>query len=283
MSSAPQKHIARTPRGAKRQAPVRGARRAAAPKAPWQWTKPNWKKISLVVFVAFVIAGALNAERSWQWLKPHVNPTITTVRVLGDLTPSKQRLVEQQLMPYSDGLFFSIDIVAVRKVLDELPWIAHAEVSRIWPDQLQVIIQEQLPVARWGQDALLSTQGYLFTAVDVEAYSHLPQLMGPENTQARVMRQYLIFSQALRPLGYSIKQLEMRERGSWFITTQTGLKLLFGRDHLVDKMRRFAVVYETELTEQIDKIERVDLRYANGLAVAWHAPIESETTAVVAQ
>ena len=35
--------------------------------------------------------------------------------------------------------------------------------------------------------------------------------------------------------------------------------------------------------EQIDKIEWVDLRYANGLAVAWHAPTESETTAVVAQ
>ena len=48
-------------------------------------------------------------------------------------------------------------------------------------------------------------------------------------------------------------------------------------------MRRFAVVYEKELKEQIDKIERVDLRYANGLAVAWRAPTPSETTAEVAQ
>ena len=66
-------------------------------------------------------------------------------------------------------------------------------------------------------------------------------------------------------------------------TTQTGLQLLFGRDHLVEKVRRFAVVYEKELKEQIDKIERVDLRYANGLAVAWRTPIDGETTAVVAQ
>ena len=283
MSSAGRQHKKAPPRGATRQASLGGASRTAQPKAPRQWPKPNLTAISLVVLIAAVIAVMLNFERTWQWLKPHVNPAISTVRVLGDLSAAKQRLVERQLMPYSDGLFFSVDIAAVREVLDELPWVANAEVSRIWPDQLQVIIQEQLPVARWGDDALLSTQGYLFTAVDISDYEHLPQLSGPAQEQVRVMQQYLTFSQALRPLGYSIKQLEMRERGSWFVTTQTGLQLLFGRDHLVEKIRRFAVVYEAELKQQIEKIERVDLRYANGLAVAWRAPAENEPTAVVAQ
>ncbi len=272
-----------TRRGATRQAPARGARRAAVRKTPRQWLKRIWTLISFAVLAALVIALVLNAERGWLLLKPHVNPPISTVRVLGDLTAKNRLAVQKKSMTYSTGAFFSVDITAVRNAVEELPWVASAEVSRIWPDQLQVIIQEQLPVARWGNDALLSTQGYLFLAKDVEAYEHLPQLFGPENTQVRVMQQYLTFSQALRPLGYSIKQLEMRERGSWFVTTQTGLQLLFGRDHLVEKVRRFAVVYENELKQQIDKIERVDLRYANGLAVAWRAPTESETTAVVAQ
>ncbi len=272
-----------TRRGATRQAPARGARRAAVRKTPRQWLKRIWTVISFAVLAALVIALVLNAERGWLLLKPHVNPPISTVRVLGDLTAKNRLAVQKKSMTYSTGAFFSVDITAVRNAVEELPWVASAEVSRIWPDQLQVIIQEQLPVARWGNDALLSTQGYLFLAMDVEAYEHLPQLFGPENTQVRVMQQYLTFSQALRPLGYSIKQLEMRERGSWFVTTQTGLQLLFGRDHLVEKVRRFAVVYENELKQQIDKIERVDLRYANGLAVAWRAPTESETTAVVAQ
>jgi cell division protein FtsQ len=252
-------------------------------KTPRQWLKRIWTLISFAVLAALVIALVLNAERGWLLLKPHVNPPISTVRVLGDLTAKNRLAVQKKSMTYSTGAFFSVDITAVRNAVEELPWVASAEVSRIWPDQLQVIIQEQLPVARWGNEALLSTQGYLFLAMDVEAYEHLPQLFGPENTQVRVMQQYLTFSQALRPLGYSIKQLEMRERGSWFVTTQTGLQLLFGRDHLVEKVRRFAVVYENELKQQIDKIERVDLRYANGLAVAWRAPTESETTAVVAQ
>lgn len=230
-----------------------------------------------------LVALLLSFNRGWQLLKPYLDRQITTVRVLGDLSAANRLVVQQQSMPYSAGTFFTVDIAAVRSAIDELPWVANAEVRRIWPDQLEIIIQEQLPVARWGSEALLSTQGYLFTAVDVAEYQHLPQLIGPKDGQLRVMQQYLKFSQALRPLGYSVAQLEMRERGSWFVTTQTGLQLLFGRDHLVEKMRRFAVVYEKELQEQADKIERVDLRYANGLAVAWRAPTESETTAVVAQ
>lgn len=270
-------------RGATRQAPARGARRAAVHKTPRQWLKKIRTTISFAALAGLTIALLLNAERGWQLLKPHVNPPISTVRVLGELTAANRLAVQKKSMRYSTGSFFSVDIAAVRNAVEKLPWVASAEVSRIWPDHLQVVIQEQLPVARWGKDALLSTQGYLFLAMDIDAYEHLPQLFGPENTQTRVMQQYLTFSQALRPLGYSIKQLEMRERGSWFVTTQTGLQLLFGRDHLVEKVRRFAVVYEKELKEQIDKIERVDLRYANGLAVAWRAPTESETTAVVAQ
>lgn len=266
-----------------RGASARGTRRAAVQKAPRQWPQPNWVVLRRVLLAVLLLALLLSADRVWQLLEPHVNPPISTIRVLGELSTVNQQAVQKQLTPYSTGLFLSVDIGAVRHALEALPWIASAEVSRIWPDQLQVIVQEELPVARWGEEALLSTQGHLFSVINVQAYAHLPRLSGPKNAQQRVMQQYLTFSQALRPLGYSIKQLEMRERGSWFVTTQTGLQLLFGRDHLVEKMRRFATVHEQELKQQINTIERVDLRYANGLAVAWRAPTESTTTAVVAQ
>lgn len=266
-----------------RGASARGTRRAAVQKAPRQWPQPNWVVLRRVLLAVLLLALLLSADRVWQLLEPHVNPPISTIRVLGELSAVNQQAVQKQLTPYSTGLFLSVDIGAVRHALEALPWIASAEVSRIWPDQLQVIVQEELPVARWGEEALLSTQGHLFGVINVQAYAHLPRLSGPKNAQQRVMQQYLTFSQALRPLGYSIKQLEMRERGSWFVTTQTGLQLLFGRDHLVEKMRRFATVHEQELKQQINTIERVDLRYANGLAVAWRAPTESTTTTAVAQ
>jgi cell division protein FtsQ len=54
--------------------------------------------------------------------------------------------------------------------------------------------------------------------------------------------------------------------------------LLLGRDHLVEKMRRFIAIYEKTLKEQITNIARVDLRYNNGLAVGWREQAPAPTT-----
>ena len=74
-------------------------------------------------------------------------------------------------------------------------------------------------------------------------------------------------------MGFSVARLELRERGSWFLSTGQGIELLLGRDHLVEKMRRFTAIYGKALKEQQANIARIDLRYANGLAVAWREPV----------
>ena len=98
------------------------------------------------------------------------------------------------------------------------------------------------------------------------------------------MQQYQVLSQMLRPLGFSIARLELRERGSWFLTTGAGnagpgLELLLGRGNLVEKMRRFIAIYDKTLKDQITNIARIDLRYANGLAVGWREQAAAPTTA----
>jgi cell division protein FtsQ len=138
-------------------------------------------------------------------------------------------------------------------------------------------LEEQLPVARWGDSALLNNQGEAFAPRELANYEHLPQLVGPQRAQQQVMQQYQVLSQMLRPMGFSIVRLELRERGSWFLTTGAGsagpgIELLLGRDHLVEKMRRFIAIYDKTLKDQITNIASIDLRYANGLAVAWRDP-----------
>jgi len=169
-----------------------------------------------------------------------------------------------------------------------MPWIAHAEVRRVWPDQVVIRLEEQLPVARWGDEALLNNQGQAFTPRELANYEHLPQLFGPQRAQQQVMQQYQVLSQMLRPLGFSIVRLELRERGSWFLTTGAssagpGIELLLGRDHLVEKMRRFIAIYDKTLKEQITNIARIDLRYSNGLAVGWRDPAPTTDKPAVAK
>jgi len=61
------------------------------------------------------------------------------------------------------------------------------------------------------------------------------------------------------------------------VTTKQGVELLLGRDQIIEKMRRFTAIYQQALVQESDRIARIDLRYANGLAVAWREPSPTTT------
>ena len=218
-----------------------------------------------------------------QRLMAYADLPIAKVRVEGDLNYISQQAVQERIEPFVEASFFSVDLVGMRNELEQMPWIASAQVRRGWPDQLGVKLEEQLPIARWGDEALLNNQGQAFAPRELANYQHLPQLYGPKRAQQQVMQQYQMLSQMLRPMGFTVVRLKLRERGSWFLSTGQGIELLLGRDHLVEKMRRLSVIFDKALKEQQANIARIDLRYANGLAVAWQEPVAptAAQTAVV--
>lgn len=255
------------PRGASRMV----AKEPLSARLPTQRAGRFFKKLGWLVLMVALGYGAYEGA---QRLLPYADRPITKINVQGDLSYISQQAVQQRIAPYVAASFFTIDLAAMRAELEQMPWIAHAEVRRVWPDQVVIRLEEQLPVARWGDEALLNNQGEAFTPRELANYEHLPQLFGPQRAQQQVMQQYQVLSQMLRPMGFSIVRLELRERGSWFLTTGAGsagpgIELLLGRDHLVEKMRRFIAIYDKTLKEQITNIARVDLRYSNGLAVGW--------------
>lgn len=206
-------------------------------------------------------------------LLPYANRPIARVSVQSELAYVNPKSVQKRLAPYVEQQFFAVDLVGIRQELESIPWISRAEVRRVWPDQIMIRIEEQLPIARWGDEALLNNAGEAFEPTDLAHYEHLPLLHGPKRAQQRVMQQYQLLSQMLRPLGFSIVRLELRERGSWFLTTSQGIELLLGRDHVIEKIRRFITIYQHSLKAQNENIARIDLRHANGLAVAWREPV----------
>jgi cell division protein FtsQ len=255
------------PRGASRMVEKQPLR---APRAPFAFVRKLLWPVLLVALGFGIYEGA-------QRLMPYADRPIAHVAIQGDLGYISQQAVQQRIAPYLAASFFTVDLATMRSELESMPWIAHAELRRVWPDQVVIRLEEQLPVARWGKEALLNNQGEAFAPHELASYEHLPQLFGPQRAQQQVMQQYQVLSQMLRPLGFSIARLELRERGSWFLTTGAGsagpgLELLLGRDDLIPKMRRFIAIYDKTLKDQITNIARVDLRYANGLAVGWREP-----------
>ncbi|MDH2245225.1 cell division protein FtsQ/DivIB [Pseudomonas sp. GD03855] len=261
----------------------RGASRLVQPQPLSQrLPKPNLSGLKRFVWPVLLIGLVVGLYDLGERLLPYADRPIAKVSVQGELGYVSREAVQQRIAPFVEQSFFKVDLNGMRHQLEQMPWIAHVEVRRVWPDQVMVRLDEQLPIARWGGEALLNNKGQAFSPDDLSRYEHLPHLYGPKRAQQRVMQQYQMLSQMLRPLGFSISHLELRERGSWFLTTNQGIELLLGRDQVVEKMRRFTAIYQKALEQESEKIARIDLRYANGLAVAWHEPIPTAADTTVA-
>ncbi|MEX5450789.1 cell division protein FtsQ/DivIB [Stutzerimonas stutzeri] len=260
----------------------RGASRLVTPQPLSQrLPRPSLAGLKRFVWPVLLVGLAVGLYELGERLLPYADRPIAKVSVQGELGYVSREAVQQRIAPFVEQSFFKVDLNGMRHQLEQMPWIAHVEVRRVWPDQVMVRLDEQLPIARWGGEALLNNKGQAFSPDDLSRYEHLPHLYGPKRAQQRVMQQYQMLSQMLRPLGFSISRLELRERGSWFLTTNQGIELLLGRDQVVEKMRRFTAIYQKALEQESEKIARIDLRYANGLAVAWHEPIPTATDATV--
>src|SRR5688500_11724732 len=83
------------------------------------------------------------------------------------------------------GDFFTVDLEAVRDAFEKGPWVRVASVRRMWPDGLEVSLEEQVVLARWGESGLVNRHGELFEAISDEK---LPVFEGPEESSVEITR-----------------------------------------------------------------------------------------------
>lgn len=196
------------------------------------------------------------------------------VELQGELTHVTREQAEQAARAGATGTFLSVDLDAARRAFESLPWVRQVEVRRVWPDRLQVSIEEQVPLARWGADAqsgrLVNTHGEVFEGELPDA-DRLPQFAGPSGSAEEVTRRYAAFRQALAPLQLEPRQVLLSARYSWQLRLSNGLTLELGRDQLkepaLQRLARFVDHYAQTLGSLNRKFEYADLRYPSGFAL----------------
>jgi cell division protein FtsQ len=172
------------------------------------------------------------------------------------------------------GTFFSVDLDAVRRAFEALPWVRKVEVRRLWPDRIQVAIEEHVALARWGADTqatrLVNTHGEVF-AGELREAEQLPQFAGPTGSAQEVTRRYAAFRQVLEPLKLEPRQVLLSPRYAWQLRLSNGLTLELGRDQLkepvLERLTRFVAYYAQTLGSLSRRLDYVDLRYPNGFAL----------------
>lgn len=254
----------------------RGATRKSQPRRDWaMWLQGGRRWVGPVLLLALLIgAGSWVAEPVAGWL----NRPVAEVSVEGTFRYLSRERIETLLSEQLGEGFLQLDLAAIKGALEAEPWVARAALTRRWPDVLHVRIVEEEPIARWGEVGFLDRGGNIIAVDDQSALEHLPLLAGSDPDAVAMMERYQDLAQMLRHRGLSIQSLRSDRKNAWRLTLSDGVTLVIGRDQVLEKMQRFAKVYDRQLSERWGEIEQVDLRYHNGVAVAWKAQREDTET-----
>ncbi|MCX4028318.1 FtsQ-type POTRA domain-containing protein [Endozoicomonas sp. SM1973] len=244
-------------------------RRGASKKKQTQKKSIKWSRL-LGSFLKLSLVACFIGLGVWCWpkLTDYFNQPVKRVQVEGQFAALQKASVQQLVEPYLSSRFFNIDLIGLQTDLEKIPWIETVALRRVWPDQIQVKIVEHIAVARWNDDELLSNKGNRFKPEKLTGLKSLPKLTGPVGTEQQVMAQYHKIAQLIRPLGMSIKQLNVSSRGALVFVTDH-FRVLVGRDDVVKKIQRFVKVYKAQLVGKKELIKSVDVRYSSGVAVMW--------------
>lgn len=171
-----------------------------------------------------------------------------------------------------EGGYFTVDLEVIRNALLELPWVEDASVRRQWPAGLHIKVIEKQAIAYWGDAAMLSDRGELFSPLVIEGNKALPKLRGPEGLHKKVWDFLMQANEEFSEIGLEINQLALDERRAWTlviankgITQEVVVKL--GREDTVNRLDRFVRVFSDNTTLDLNNIAVIDMRYPNGFAM----------------
>ncbi len=203
------------------------------------------------------------------WLAdPAVTP-LKVARIEGDLRYLKRSDLELAVEKATRGGFFTVDVQAVKDAAESLPWVAKASVRRVWPDAIHIWVVEQNPLARWGKASLINPEGDVFTPESKHIPEGLPWFNGPDKSGKEVVERYRMARNQLQSVGLTIEQLSLSDRRAWSLTTRDGMVLKLGVERFSSRIKRFTEVYQRLRQSNRHKMNEVDMRYDNGLAVKW--------------
>src|ERR1035437_1220368 len=124
----------------------------------WQcasWSSRMWDNADLLNGCANALYALAAAALIYAGAQAAIHSPLLPLRHLalqGELAHVTREQAESAARASTVGTFFGVDLDAVRRTFEALPWVRKVEVRRLWPDRLQVAIEEHLVLARWGAD-----------------------------------------------------------------------------------------------------------------------------------
>lgn len=243
-------------------------------------------KRSMLVLVLLISAIVFISEKDK--LVQVVDHPVQRMSIVGQFSYLDSEQLKEHVSRFVGEGFLSTDLDAVKDYIELLPWVYQVTVSRVWPGEINVVIEEQVAVSYWNQEGFINAQGQLFTPSNVETTLPLPVLnyQGPLDDQDR-LEMYKLFRYIQQELVISkLEPVELTQnlRGAWELKLSNDIDVTLGhidlagdtRRSLDDKLERVGKLLMPKSNIAINSIERLDTRYPNGIAVEWKEKSEKK-------
>lgn len=240
-----------------------------------------WQDIKMLNVISNSLLGllalALLAAGLW-WLAQRPLFTLKVIRIQGTAEASLRYVspatVKGTALPRIKGNFFTTNLNSVRVAFESVPWVRKATVRREWPNKLIVTLEEHAPLGTWGDDGrLVSVKGDVFTAnlAEAEENGDLPEFAGPAGSEKEVIARFRDLHEWFAPANLVPDSVQLSSRYAWTVRLNNGMTVELGREQsretLKTRVERLVGIYPQLVARLQNRIESVDMRYPNGLAL----------------
>lgn len=232
---------------------------------------PGWAARTLSVTAGIAVACAL-AAAGWEGYRYLAARPVRNVVFSGDaghMAPADLRALAQDVRAMTS-------LAAMRDRARRVPWVRDAAVRREFPDGVEIQLEAYDAVARWNDDALVSSRGEIFRAPYTGA---LPRVRAPDAMAPAIVRDLASVQESVKPVASPVSEIVVSPRGAWRVTLASGLVLEVGRSDVPARIQRFAAAW-TQLAAAGTQTNHADLRYANGFALRRVAAVQVPTAGV---
>ena len=223
------------------------------------------EKFLRLLMVTVFVAAIFGAD----FIYKQIDTPLSKIMVGGNFNHLEEQELAELVNMEIDGGFLSMNLNKLRQELQSHPWIHQVSVRREWPSTLKVEVIEEVPIARWGTKGFLNRLGDQLSLPENSNLKSLPVLEADFGSSQAMIAQYLLLAELLAPTDLRLTELQRDAVGAWQIETAAGVRIVLGRDQIIEKIRRLIVVWGSGLDIQLNNIATIDLRYPNGLAVSW--------------
>lgn len=251
------------------------------PARPWWRPRTRFGRILLGTGVVVVLSlFAISAYSVRNFLEQDARFRITgtsNIQANGLAQVSRAEMLPVFGEDIGRNVFF-VPLAERRKQLEQIPWIDHATVMRLLPDQIRISVTERKPIAfvrEGSQVALIDANGVVLTeppAMMAQHHYSFPVVTGIDSRDSLPARrakmdvyQHLVgeLDAGGQHLSDQLSEIDLSDPEDARVRMpELGTDILahFGEDHFMERYHRYKA-HIGEWRQQYPKLAEVDLRY----------------------